>query len=322
MSENNQDPNSNAAFSQTSGAQSNPFTSELKGEFTSDFGTNTNAVSQIFKGGGFSAESKSRLIILGVAAVAILGGAYWYLAEPGTESTEEVADETTPEEGGEDGAAKTDEAKDGAKPAEEAKTADAATTKGAAGAEGNPSTGAIKLVSPGSGGSQSYDETQGVSEFTWEGPADEIVFSRNKSMTPIVKSVKLSGASTFSFENPYPGTWYWQVKNSTGASDVSSFTIAAPEHRSFPIQSPTPGGSVAGNGGVVSWQAAEKVARYSVEFTPKGSSFANPSYRFGTSGTSVSLQGVNPGSYDVRVGAFSEVAGRWEWQMIQNVSVQ
>ncbi|RYZ59710.1 MAG: hypothetical protein EOP07_03095 [Proteobacteria bacterium] len=330
MSDNNQDPNSNAAFSQTSGAQSNPFTSELKGEFTSDFGTNTNAVSQIFKSGGFSAESKSRLIILGVAAVAILGGAWYFMSEPSADTgSEEVADDAAAgtEEGEEGEAAKpAEEAKDAAAATaattEAAKPADAAAPVAEAAAEPTASTGAIKLLSPGAGGAQSYDETQGVSEFAWEGPADEIVFSRSKSMTPVVKSVKLSGASKFSFENPYPGTWYWQVKNSTGASDVSSFTISAPEHRSFPVQSPTPNGSVAGNGGVVQWQAAEKVARYSVEFTPAGSSFANPAYRFGTSGTSVSLQGVNPGAYDVRVGAFSEVAGRWEWQTIQNVSVQ
>ena len=331
MSENNQDPNSNAAFSQTSGAQSNPFTSELKGEFTSDFGTNTNAVSQIFKGGGFSSESKTKVIGLGVLALAILGGAYMYLAEPSADTGEaDVADDAA---AGAEGAA---EGEGAAKPVTDAKDATAATTEAAkpadaaaaaasatdAAAAAVPSTGAIKLISPSAGGSQSYDETQGVSEFAWEGPADEIVFSRNKSMTPVVKSVKLNGASKFSFENPYPGTWYWQVKNASGASDVSSFAIAAPEHRSFPVQSPSPGGSVSGNGGVVSWQAAEKVARYSVELTPTGSSFANPSFRFGTSGTSVSLQGVTAGSYDVRVGAFSEVAGRWEWQVIQNVTVQ
>jgi hypothetical protein len=72
----------------------------------------------------------------------------------------------------------------------------------------------------------------------------------------------------------------------------------------------------------VSWQAGEKIARYSVEFTPAGQSFAAPSHRFGSSGTSVAIQGVSPGSYDVRVGAFSEVAGRWEWQVIKNVTVQ
>jgi hypothetical protein len=41
-------------FSTSSSATSNPFTADLKGEFTSNFGTNTNAVSQIFKEGGFA----------------------------------------------------------------------------------------------------------------------------------------------------------------------------------------------------------------------------------------------------------------------------
>jgi hypothetical protein len=326
MSDNNQDPNSNAAFSQQStGAQSNPFTSELKGEFTSDFGTNTNAVSQIFKGGGFASENKSRIILLAVLVVVLGAAGYFYMSDSASEGEEGVTEEVA--EG--DDAAKTDEeGKDAAatatatdaKPAEATATPDAtaaATTDAAA-----ASTGAIKILTPASGASQSYDETQGVSEFTWEGPADEIVFSRSKSMAPVVKSVKLNGASKFNFENPYPGTWYWQVKNASGASDVSSFTISAPESRNFPVSAPTPGGQLAGTGGVVSWQAAEKVARYSVELTPAGSSFANPSYRFGTSGTSLSLQGVAPGAYDLRVGAFSEVAGRWEWQVIQNVSVQ
>ena len=141
-------------------------------------------------------------------------------------------------------------------------------------------------------------------------------------MNPPVKIVTLNGASTYSFENPYPGTWYWQVKNSSGASEVRSFKISAPARRNFPVSQPTPGGSISGNGGVVSWQAGEKIARYSVEFTPAGQSFASPSHRFGASGTSVAIQGVSPGSYDVRVGAFSEVAGRWEWQVIKNVTVQ
>ncbi len=324
MSDNNQDPNSNVAFSQQStGAQSNPFTSELKGEFTSDFGTNTNAVSQIFKGGGFASENKSRVILIAVLGAAILAGGYMYFMDESVSEGEIDINEEAPVVGDDapktDETAKTDEA---AAPAAEAKPADAAAEAPAAEAAPAASTGAIKILTPASGASQSYDETQGVSEFTWEGPADEIVFSRSQSMTPVVKSVKLNGASKFNFENPYPGTWYWQVKNASGASDVSSFTIASPEARNFPVSAPTPGGSLAGNGGVVSWQAADKVARYSVEITPAGSSFASPSYRFGTSGTSVAIQGVAPGAYDFRVGAFSEVAGRWEWQVIQNVSVQ
>lgn len=327
MSDNNQDPNSNAAFSQqNTGAQSNPFTSELKGEFTSDFGTNTNAVSQIFKGGGFSSENKSKIILLAVVGIVAAVAIYMFVFNDGT-SEDEIADEAPMEETADDTEAKPEgeEAKDTATaPVEEANPAEEAATEAvpAPAPEAAASTGAITLIAPPNGASQSYDETQGVSEFSWEGPADEIVFSRSQSMTPVVKSVKLNGASKFNFENPYPGTWYWQVKNSSGASDVSSFNISAPEARNFPVSAPTPGGTIAGNGGVVSWQAAEKVARYSVELTPAGASFASPAFRFGTSGTSVSLSGVTPGAYDFRVGAFSEVAGRWEWQVIQNVSVQ
>jgi hypothetical protein len=202
-----------------------------------------------------------------------------------------------------------------AQPVEAAKPTEAAAVP-------TTSIGAIALTAPANGAAQSYDETEGPAEFQWEGPADQIVFSRSQTMNPPVKVVTLNGASTYSFENPYPGTWYWQVKNASGTSEVRSFKIAAPARRSFPVTQPTSGSSISGNGGVVSWQAGENIARYSVEFTPAGQSFAAPSYRFGSSGTSVAVQGVSPGSYDVRVGAFSEVAGRWEWQVIKNVNVQ
>lgn len=318
MADNN-DPNSNAAF-QTSSAQSNPFTGELKGEFSSDFGTNTNAVSQIFKSGGFASENKSRLIILGVAAIAILGFAFWYLSEPMDSSVEssEVTDEN-PEEEMTDADTATPPM-DAEKPVEkvEEKPVEAAAPAPAAPA----ASGEFTLTSPPPDASQSYDETQGPAEFKWEGPADQIVFSRSPTMNPATKVVNVNGANSFSFEYPYPGTWYWQVKNAAGASEIRSFKIKASPRRSFPVSAPTPGGSISGNGGVVAWQAAEKVARYAVELSPAGQSFANPAYRFGTSGTSVALQGVNPGSYDIRVGAFSEVAGRWEWQVIQGVTVQ
>ncbi|HYX36696.1 MAG TPA: hypothetical protein VE954_26600 [Oligoflexus sp.] len=322
MNDTNLDPNSNAAFSQNTGAQSNPFTGELKGEFSSDFGTNTNAVSQIFKSGGFASENKTKLILGAVAAIGILGAAYFFMSEP-SEDEVTTAEEATDEEGmGEEGMAEMgDKPEDGAKPAEQAAPMEAAKPVADAGAAAT-STGAITLTSPPDGAAQSYDETQGTADFQWEGPADQITFSRNQTMNPAVKVVTLNGASTYSFENPYPGTWYWQVKNSSGASDVRSFKISAPARRSFPVSQPTSGGSISGNGGVVSWQAGEKIARYSVEFTPAGQSFAAPAHRFGASGTSVAIQGVSPGSYDVRVGAFSEVAGRWEWQVIKSVTVQ
>ena len=51
--------------SQPGGQQTNPFTADLKGEFTSNFGTNTNAVSQIFKEGGFVGTNRTKYLIIG-----------------------------------------------------------------------------------------------------------------------------------------------------------------------------------------------------------------------------------------------------------------
>ncbi len=65
------------SFPSQQASQTNPFTADLKGEFTSNFGTNTNAVSQIFKDGGFSAGGNAKWIALGIVAVALLVGAYF-----------------------------------------------------------------------------------------------------------------------------------------------------------------------------------------------------------------------------------------------------
>ena len=153
-------------------------------------------------------------------------------------------------------------------------------------------------------------------------PADRFNLSRSASMQPLERSVAVNGATSYSLENPYPGTFYWQVQNSEGLSEIRSFTIMAPEPRVFPVTQPVAGGEIAGNGGIVSWQAGEKIARYAVEVRPVGTSWANPAHRFQTSGTSVQLNGIEPGSYDFRVGAFSEASGRWEWQELAGVNVQ
>lgn len=333
MNDNN-DPQSNVAFNTNPETQAgtNPFTGDLKGEFSSDFGTNTNAVSQIFKSNSFASENRMKYLAIGaIVVVAALAG-FYVMTDPGSDSFEdefadELSEEAAPtEDGEEDALAEGEEgATDDAELAEEA--ADEQANDELEGgveqdAAASGSSGAFTLLSPQNGARRPYDETNAPAEFTWEGPADRINFSRNSSMAPLVKSVSLNGASFYALENPYPGTWYWQVVNGDGASEVRMFRVSAPERRSFPISQPTEGGNIAGTGGVVSWQAGEKIARYSVEVVASGASFAQPQHRFGTSGTSVALQGVSAGTYDMRVGAFSEVSGRWEWQYIRNVTVQ
>ena len=81
-------------------------------------------------------------------------------------------------------------------------------------------TGDVLLVSPADNASQSYDETSGPAEFSWEGSADRIIFSRSSSMQPETLSVRLNGANFYALENPIPGRWYWQVENASGRSEV------------------------------------------------------------------------------------------------------
>ncbi|NRA66486.1 MAG: hypothetical protein HRU19_18505 [Pseudobacteriovorax sp.] len=342
MNDNN-DPQSNAAFNTNTSpdtqASTNPFTGDLKGEFSSDFGTNTNAVSQIFKSGGFSSENRTKYIAIGVIAVVMIGAIVYLTSSPsedpfaddfagdladdeladdelGEDEDLDALDEGEADESVADAADEPDPVEE-ATPTETVEEAPAVET-----AEAPVATGSFQLIAPADGARRPYDETAAAAEFSWDGAADRINFSRNQSMRPLSKSISLGGATSYAFENPYPGTWYWQVENSEGVSETRMFRITAPDRRSFPVSNPQDGGSIAGNGGVVSWQAGERIARYAVEIVPSGSTWTNPSYRFGTSGTAITLQGVGPGSYDFRVGAFSEVSGRWEWQYLRNVNVQ
>ena len=344
MNDTQQDPKSNVAFSETSNtqtytqAQSNPFTSDIQGEFSSDFGTSTNAVSQIFKSGGFTAENRTKIVALGAVLVGLLLALIFVSGED-----EQLAfdQEESIAQTQEEGAAQEDELAEGEEAVAEGEGEEAVAEGEEAVAEGDEEVGefaeaeavaegeateltpgAITLIGPQDGAMQPYDETSGPAEFSWDAPAERFNLSRSSSMQPLERSVNINGATSYALENPYPGTFYWQVQNAEGLSEVRSFTIMAPEPRVFPVTQPVAGGEIAGNGGIVSWQAGEKIARYAVEVKPVGTSWANPAHRFQTSGTSVALNGVPPGSYDFRVGAFSEAAGRWEWQELMSVSVQ
>jgi len=337
----------NNTFSSQPASQTNPFTADLKGEFTSNFGTNTNAVSQIFKEGGFVSNNRTKYMIIGgvVLVVLVIAG---FMLMGGEGGTDEFADDSAAGEEGtktDEDAAEGDEATadadadgDAAKdPAADGKsdaTADAAATtdatsaasattdasaKTAAQTAAPAATGSIALTSPESGASVSYDETQGPATFSWNGDGGYIVFSRKADMTPEVLRIRVSGNS-YRFNHPWPGNWYWKVENDSGASEVRSFTVSAPTRRNISVAAPAAGGTVAGTGGQVQWQGDNSVAFYRVELST--GDWANPQFRFATRGNSVQLQGVTAGQYQMRLGAFSEVSGRWEYTQAMPVTVQ
>lgn len=319
----------NDSFATQSGPQSNPFTADLKGEFTSNFGTNTNAVSQIFKEGGFVNQNRTRFIVLGAVVVLFVAvAAYLFTGEEPAE--EDLFNQTVAEDPldttKEDSLAAGEAVNDPLATAEELPTealpmdtaafpTDVAMT--GAGTATSFGEGALSLVEPMDGATVNYDETQGPAVFSWSGGSGEIVFSRSATMTPEVLRIKVDGNS-YSFHHPWPGNWYWQVRNASGSTEIRSFSVQAPLRRN--VQVAMPSGPIAGNGGVVNWQGDGSVAYYRVEFS--NGSWANPQFRFATTGTSVQLSGVPAGQYQMRVGAFSEVSGRWEYTDAVPVSVQ
>lgn len=309
-------PNSTFNSQPATGTQSNPFTADLKGEFTSNFGTNTNAVSQIFKDGSFGSSDKTRYIIFGavIILVAVVG---WFLLSGSGDEAADVAED--------DVAAEDPSATTAATPDDAAKLDDAASTAEAPAAAPVPETmappaGAISLSSPDSGASLTYDETQGAAMFSWSGGPGTIVFSRHSSMQPEVMRVKVSG-SNYSFHHPWPGQWFWKVESEGGASEVRSFSVSAPIRRNVAITAPASGASLAGTGGVVSWTGDKAVAYYRVELN-QGDDWSNPLFKFSSAGSQLELNGVGAGQYQLRLGAFSEVSGRWEFTQPISVTVQ
>jgi hypothetical protein len=309
-------PNSTFNSQPATGTQSNPFTADLKGEFTSNFGTNTNAVSQIFKDGSFGSSDKTRYIIFGavIILVAVVG---WFLLSGSGDEAADVAEDDVAAEDPSATTAATPE--DAAKPAEAAPTAEAPAAAPAPETMAPPA-GAISLSSPDNGASLTYDETQGAALFSWSGGPGTIVFSRHSSMQPEVMRVKVSG-SDYSFHHPWPGQWFWKVESEGGASEVRSFSVSAPIRRNIAITAPASGASLAGTGGVVSWTGDKAVAYYRVELN-QGDDWSNPLFKFSSAGSQLELNGVGAGQYQLRLGAFSEVSGRWEFTQPISVTVQ
>ncbi len=337
MTEPSQNLNDNQnQFAGSTNPKTNPFASDLKGEFTSNFGTNTNAVSQIFKEGGAIGENRSKLLLMGALLVVALGGLGYYFLGGSDTATDEFSgipegqedamaldgdeeagaiDESGYEEDvegvTEDDATEVTEATDQAPPVSSAQTDTSSSY-----------SGAIALMEPASGQSRAYDETSEPAVFSWQGagPAT-IYFSRAETMQPVERMAQVEGTS-YEFMHPYPGNWYWQVQDASGAkSEIRSFSVEPPARRNIMITSPQAGVAVAGNGGAITWQGDKYVAFYRIELSNTGS-WANPNYRFASSGNNIQLKDVAPGPYKIRLGGFSEVSGQWEYTEGLDITVQ
>ncbi len=329
----------------------NPFSADLGSNFE---GVSKGGGSQIFKDGGFAEENKGKLIALAIALVAILGGGIYFWSsgpsEPATivtapETEHKAKDSAHKENGDDDWYGEDDDdmqapavKKEEVAKAQESKPLQAGEQKDKDDEDiveenhaglvkskehavnpGNEATVAPTLEAPGQNYTHVYDETKKAPELTWKGsPGGHVLLSRNSSMKQATK-IDVMGNS-LRFAQSYPGTWYWQVVNGAGMSEVGSFVILPPIRRNVVLTAPLEGGSLSANGGVVSWTGDHNVSYYRVEISSVG--FVTPSFSFATSGTQISIAGIPSGSYSLRLGAFSDVAGRWEYSNPITVSVQ
>lgn len=180
--------------------------------------------------------------------------------------------------------------------------------------------GALALGTPVNGATRYYDLSSDRPVFTWEGNAERIVFSRNQNMKP-AHYISGTKGNAHTGKHLEPGTWYWQVRNSDGGSDVRSYVVLPYQDITPALIEPMDGTAIAQSGSVVRWSLLARAAYYRVQLTEKDTWLA-PSYMFATSGSELTLDGLAPGSYKMRVGGFSEVSGRWEYSQAITVEVR
>ena len=319
----------------------NPFTSELKSDMTSQLSMDMSTFSQFFKNSGEGSQMK-KVALLGALIAIAVGAVVMFnpFASSPTDDAQDIAvveDDETDEDSSsdydddyesdaDDLASDSDEEEfdadaGGSDYGEDSSGEDEYSDDGLSSDEGLAASGgegAPQITSPLDGQARNYDETSADALFEWSGePGGTIYFSRNAQMDPIERKASVAGNS-FKLAHPWPGTWYWRVENAQGQSAVSSFVVDAPVRRQVVLGAlPQP---LSGSGGTISWQGDGKVARYKVELSQSG--WSNPQFRLQTSGTTVTLSNVMAGTYKLRVGAFSEVAGRWEYTQPQDITIE
>ena len=283
-------------------------------------GVSTSAVSSLFSDSMVS-DPRRRYMIMGSAALLVVAVAavvyFVFMGDGQTPSlTPPVAstDSQMPTAATETGAEMQDQ---------QIPSPDGMPAESMPGMEGSmPGGGAmgVSIVSPVDGQSRDYDQTMGGAIFSWQGMAEYISFARNSEFVG-ARRTQVTDSNEYVMHHPVPGQWFWRLEDSASnpLSETFTFYVANPVPRNISISEPQAGGSIS-SGGTVSWMGDEKISFYRVELASGG--FSNPNYRFSTVGTSLNLEGVSPGSYQLRLGAFSEVIGAWEYSEPVSINIQ
>lgn len=288
------------------------------GEFASGFG-GTNAVSQIFKEGGFAGDERKKRIALfaGLAALVLCGGAVYFMfmddsADMPVDATAEMA---APTDAASDAA--TDAATDGSTDAALADEGaeEAMEDEAAEGAEASAPSLPAAAAPAITGDTTTYDyneEMGGPVVSATAGSVIEVARRADFADAYVLGSVGSSGQ--FRIPNPPPGAIYWRIQGTQGSNQI---TVNPPAGLGINFAAPA---SIS-EGTQLSWSSSGPVAYYRVEFSTD-QSFSSLAHVISTSQSAVGVTGVAAGSYFVRLGGFNRASGKWEYSAGSSVTVQ
>ncbi|NBO38988.1 hypothetical protein EBU99_10440 [bacterium] len=293
------------------------------GEFSTGFGGGTNAVSQIFRdggsGGGDDKRRKMMMMVMLGAAVALLGGGiYYFIFEESASTTEAPTVAKTPPPKAVSG----DKAKGvAANPAEKSKDdASIAEEDGEEDEDGLADAGdegeedeLESVMAPSASGSYTYNEIGGGPMVSApEGTAIEV--SRNQDFSVMYIAGTTNKAGQLRIPNPPPGKVFWRV---AGKSEVNEISIAPAPKLNLGLKL----GASVGASETLQWSSSGSAGHYRLEFSSEPN-FAAVSHSFSTNKKQVTLSGVSPGNYFVRLGGLNVASGRWEFTRGSSVEVK
>ena len=176
------------------------------------------------------------------------------------------------------------------------------------------------LQGPQDGVRRHYDLSSQEAYLQWEGTASWVEFSKQPHMSSIFLKRPVKG-QRHPLPRLAPGLWFWRVRGGAGSSQVRSFEILPPRPLELALQEPSPGALLSKQGALVRWKGDRKATQYRVELARDGH-WHQPELRLVSAGTQLLLEALEAGDYQLRLGAFSQISGRWEYLDPISVKVQ
>lgn len=181
----------------------------------------------------------------------------------------------------------------------------------------------ISLLSPANGEQIEYNEliNGGYTSFQWDGiSSGKLLISPLSDMSVVYRQIPINGThldlKLYPKNQGHSDSWYWQIISESENSEKFSFTILPARKRTISLISISNGAVIEIGKTPISWEGDEQISYYRIELvkeeTEGNLSWGSP-YRFATKNNTLLINTIPQGAYQLRLGAHSRVAGKWEY---------